>query len=451
MFNLLLFLVTIGILVVIHEYGHFIVARKCGVRVEKFSIGFGPKLYSWYDKNGTEFSLSMIPLGGYVRMLDERVAEVNHTLKDKAFNNKTIAQRAMIIAAGPLANFILAFFIFWLLAMIGFESRKSVILSVEPMSIASQANIPANTVIMEINGQDARSLITAEAILHKLAENKTSSATLILQDMDDETYEFERVLSLSDWQFDPQNQVALTSLGIVFPEYPLNIQEVLSDSPAQKAGLQPGDIITHMNAEPVNSRQEFIHFINYHANETVYLTLMRNSTEIDVMITPEKIVDKQGDKEISKGRIGISFANDPLKDEYMLNNRYNPLTSLWIASKMLTQKVGLILGFLVDAVKGNASIDDIAGPVGIAQAAGSQFSFGMSAYLAFLAFLSINLGIMNLLPIPVLDGGHLLFLAVEKIKGSPVSLKIQQNFYFVGAILLILLMGLTFISDFMRF
>lgn len=451
MFNLILFLVTIGILVVIHEYGHFIVARKCGVKVEKFSIGFGTKLYSWYDKQGTEFTLSLIPLGGYVRMLDERVAQVDEHLKQQAFNNKTIGQRAMIIAAGPMANFILAFFIFWIIAMVGTETRKSVILAVEPMSIASQASIPADTVILEIEGEDAISLVRAEVILRQLADNNATSATILLQDRYDESETFERVLDLTKWEFDPQNQVAVSSLGIVFPEYPLNIHEIVPGSPAMQAGLQKGDVIKSANAEPMKSRQEFVHFISYHAGETVYLTVLRNSEEIPIVIKPEEVVEKQSDRSVTKGRIGISFGNDPLIDEYMLNNRYNPLTSIWIAGKQLTQKIGLILSFLAEAVKGNASIDDIAGPVGIAQAAGSQFEFGVTAYLAFLAFLSINLGVMNLLPIPVLDGGHLLFLAVEKIKGSPVSVKIQQNFYFVGAILLILLMGLTFISDFMRF
>lgn len=451
MFNLLIFLVTIGILVVIHEYGHFIVARKCGVKVERFSVGFGKPLLRWFDKRGTEFVIALIPLGGYVKMLDERVAPVEEVLKSQAFNNKTIGQRAMIIAAGPIANFLLAIFIFWILGMIGSTSIKSIVLSVEPNSIVQKANIPKDSVLISINGKDASSVLNAEQQFALLAKNNATTAHLVFADRFDEDMTFEKQLDLSNWQFNPQTDFAYLSLGFVFPTYPLVIKDVVAGEPAALAGLKAGDTIIKANAELIKSHASFVQFINYHANENIYLTVIRNNQELEIQLTPRKIIEKQGAKTVALGRIGVFFAKTALNDDYMINNRYNPITSIYIAIKEFGLRVGLIGSFLLDAISGNASMDDLAGPVGIAQAAGSQLSFGITAYLAFLAFLSINLGIMNLLPIPVLDGGHLMFLAVEKIKGSPVSVKIQQNFYLVGAALLLLLMLITFISDFMRF
>ncbi|MFC0180070.1 RIP metalloprotease RseP [Thorsellia kenyensis] len=450
MFSVLIFLLTIGILVVIHEYGHFIVARKCGVKVERFSIGFGKRLYSWYDKQGTEFTISLIPLGGYVKMLDERAGDVLAEDKPYAFTQKSLSKRASIIAAGPIANFLLAIIIFWILAMIGTEARKSVVVSVVPDSIAAQSGVTPNMAIVSINNQEAKSSIKVGQILTQAYQDKLKQIEIELADPSDDSLTITKTLLLADWTYDAKNELPWASLGLVFPDYPATISRIREGSAAHLAGLQSGDTIVKINAEKIENREKLIQFIRYSPQEQISLTVLRDGQEIILNITPTKIIEKQGEKSITRGQIGIEFANNTLNDEYIINYRYNPITSAWIAIQRFGTSIKLIGSFLFQAITGNASMNDLAGPVGIAQAAEAQFSFGITAYLAFLAFLSINLGVMNLLPIPVLDGGHLLFLAIEKIKGSPVSVKVQQNFYLVGAFLLLSLMVITFISDFMR-
>lgn len=454
--NVLVFAITIGILVTIHEYGHFFVARKSGVMVERFSIGFGKRLFSWYDRHGTEFTLSAIPLGGYVKMLDERAGKVSEHQRAQAFNNKTVGVRAAIISAGPIANFLLALILFWIVAMIGSETRKTVIIDIIPNSLAAKSDIPTGYWLVEINGQSSKSIQQANQILKQINEQEShSSIELTLVPLNDSSIDdndqIKRVIDIKNWQYDSTKELPLNSLGIMTPEPPLIIANVLDGSVAQGAGLLVNDEIIEVNGESITSGVEFTQIVRYRPNDKLFLGVLRNGElkKIQIIPTSREIETPKGKQTI--GFIGVEFANNALKDEYMMITRYNPAQAILIAGQQFSRMLSAIGSFFYNAVMGNASLDDVAGPVGIAKAATNSFSVGITAYLFFLGMLSLNLGIMNLLPIPVLDGGHLIFLAIEKVKGSPVSSKIQERFYQIGALLLFCLMIIVIMSDIISF
>jgi len=439
------FVVALGILITVHEFGHFWVARRCGVKVLRFSIGFGKRLYSWTDKHDTEFVIAAIPLGGYVKMLDSRVEEVEPDLYEQAFDHKTIGQRAAIISAGPIANFILAFLFYWLINMIGQTAERPVIGSVVPNSVVAQAGFTTGDELKSIAGIETKSWYDVSLAL--LDIDGLSQAEVESGPVGTDIRQT-RYLDLQDWRVATHSS-PIVSLGIVpyAGEFELFVTSVGANSAAERAALRDGDKILAMNGKPLESPMGFIWDIQSHPEKEMTLKIERSGTIQTIVLIPEK-------KQLEDGRIqgvagfGLDLRVQPLDQKYMTIIQYGPIDAVYYASKQVWQITSLITKEIGRLVTGNRELSSLAGPITMAKGAGKSAENGLVSYLGFLAIISLNLAIINLFPLPVLDGGHLLFLAIEKVTGRPVSERVQDYCYRIGIFLLVMLMGLAFFNDF---
>ena len=439
LWSLASFIVVIGVLVFVHEYGHFWAARKCGVKIHRFSIGFGKVLWSRKDKYETEFAVSMIPLGGYVKMLDERNETVPPELKSQAFNSKTVLQRAFIIIAGPLANFLFAIFAYWVIYLAGIPSVLPVIAEVRPNSIAAQAQIQPNMQIIAVDGEATPDW---ESINLQLA-TKIGSAqvTLTMKSFDDNVQQV-KTLNLSDWRFNPENESAFGSLGIkpVGGRVEMKISKLIENSPAQKAGLQIGDQIFGSDGEPI----EWETFINnIQKGDVLKLVIEREGQTFPLALKPEL-------NEKDKWFVGIAPTFHEVAEKYRTELKYDMLEALQKGVEKTFQLAWLTVKVIGKLFTGDLSLTNLSGPISIAKGAGVSSQIGLVYYLSFMALISVNLGIMNLFPLPVLDGGHLVFLAAEGIMRKPLSEKIQEVSYRIGATLLLMLTLFALFNDFAR-
>ncbi|AOM42336.1 sigma E protease regulator RseP [Xenorhabdus hominickii] len=447
LWNLAAFIVALGILITVHEFGHFWVARRCGIYVERFSVGFGKALWRRTDKQGTEYVIALIPLGGYVKMLDERVESVSPERRHMAFNNKTIGQRAAVVSAGPIANFILAVIAYWLVFVIGVPSVRPVVLDVKPNSIAAQANILPGMELKAVDGIETPDWNSARlALISKVGEASISMDVTSLDAIDSS----QKRLDLREWAFDPSKQDVLLSLGImpVVPRLSSQVEKVYPASAAEKAGLQSGDRIVKVNGQDVDVWHTFSSFVRKNPNIPLKLDVARADRIVSLSLTPEA-------KKLSDGReegfAGAELKVIPLADEYKIIQEYGPFAAIYEAGDKTWQLMKLTVNMIGKLVVGDIKLNNLSGPISIAKGAGVSADSGLVYYLMFLALISVNLGIINLFPLPVLDGGHLLFLAIEKVKGRPVSERVQDFSYRIGAMLLVLLMGLALFNDFSRF
>lgn len=433
------FIVAISVLVAVHEYGHFWAARKCGIKVHRFSIGFGKVLWKYTDKQGTEFTFSMIPLGGYVKMLDGRQEEVPPQLKARAFENKTVLQRAFVIAAGPLANFIFAVFAYWIVYLIGIPTVKPVIAEVVPHSIAQQADIQPNNQIIAIDGETSPDWETINMILATKMGSSNVTLTLLSLDSQIETHKF---LNLSGWRFNPDTETAFEALGItpVQSKAEMKISRVVEGSPAWKSGLQVGDIILSEKSTALSWRN-FVEKVR--KGNPFPITIARGGSTSLKMITPEK-----NDK--GQWFVGISPTFLNIAEEYRTELKYDILDALQKSIEKTAQLSLLTVRVIGKLFTGDLSLNNLSGPISIAKGAGASSGIGLVYFLSFMALISVNLGIMNLFPLPVLDGGHLAFLAAEAVKGRPVSERVQNLSYRLGALLLLMLTVFALFNDFLR-
>ncbi|MBS0908755.1 sigma E protease regulator RseP [Tatumella sp. JGM118] len=439
------FVVALGILITVHEFGHFWVARRCGVWVERFSIGFGPALWRKKDKQGTEYVLALIPLGGYVKMLDERAGEVPAARLHEAFTRKTLSQRAAIVAAGPVANFIFALFAYWLVFMHGVPGIKPVTGEIINNSIAQHAQIQPG---MELKAIDGIETPDWDAVRMALMGKIGDSGVNVTLETFGQSVTVEKHLDLRHWVFDPEKQDPVLSLGIV-PKGPVietTLAEVQKNSPAAQAGLQAGDRIVKVDGEPVVNWQRFVAGVRDNPGKPLALDVEREGGLRTLTLTPS--VKTVGQKE--EGFAGVIPRVQPLADQYKTLRQYGPVVAIGEAGVKTWQLVKLTASMLGKLVTGDIKLKNLSGPISIAQGAGISAEYGMIYYLMFLALISVNLGIINLVPLPVLDGGHLLFLLIEKIKGGPVSERVQDFSYRIGSIALVLLMGLALFNDFSR-
>ena len=439
LWSLASFIVVIGVLVFVHEYGHFWAARKCGVKIHRFSIGFGKVLWSRKDKYETEFAVSMIPLGGYVKMLDERNETVPPELKSQAFNSKTVLQRAFIIIAGPLANFLFAIFAYWVIYLVGIPSVKPVIAEVQPNSIAAQAQIQSNMQIIAVDGEVTPDW---ESINLQLA-TKIGSAqvTLTMKNFEDNVQQV-KTLNLSGWRFNPEKESAFGSLGIkpVGGIVEMKISKLIENSPAQKAGLQIGDRVFTSEGEPI----EWETFVtNIQKGDVLKLVIEREGQTFPLELKPE-LNDKD------KWFVGIAPTFHEVAEKYRTELKYDMLEALQKGVEKTFQLVWVTVKVIGKLLTGDLSLTNLSGPISIAKGAGVSSQIGLVYYLSFMALISVNLGIMNLFPLPVLDGGHLVFLAAEGIMRKPLSEKIQEVSYRIGATLLLMLTLLALFNDFTR-
>ncbi|OOF57729.1 sigma E protease regulator RseP [Rodentibacter myodis] len=432
------FLIAISVLVAVHEFGHFWAARKCGVKVHRFSIGFGKVIWRRTDKQGTEFALSLMPLGGYVKMLDGRVENVPDDLKSQAFDQKSILQRAFIIAAGPFANFIFAMMAYWVIYSVGVPSVKPVIENISPHSIAAQAKIEPNSQIIAIDGEAAEDWETINMLLAAKLGNDQVEMTF---SPFGSNVTYEKQLDLSGWKFDPEKESAFESLGMnpIRPKVEMTLSKVVENSPAQKAGLQVGDKILTENLTAL-LWQDFIKQVEQ--GQPFTIKLERDGQIFDKTLQPE-----QKDK---RWFVGVSPTFLNIGEQYRTELKYGILDALSKGVEKTVQLSWLTVKVIGKLFTGDLSLNNLSGPISIAKGAGASSSIGLVYFLSFMALISVNLGIMNLFPLPVLDGGHLVFLAAEAIKGKPVSERVQNLSYRIGAALLLTLMVFALFNDFLR-
>ena len=444
--NLASFVIALGILVTVHEYGHFWVARKNGVKVERFSVGFGKAIWRKTGLDGTEYVVAMIPLGGYVKMLDERVDEVPEQDRDKTFNRKSVYQRIAIIAAGPFANFAFAIAAFYLMFLIGVPSIKPIIGDVTPSSIVAHAQVPNNVEIVEVAGKRVRdwqdvNLALVGAIGHATILLKTKT--------EDSQFISSYVLDTKDWQFSPEKVSALTSLGITPFRPPVynEIAQVSPDSPAQEGGIEIGDILVALNGEPLAPGWiDFSQKVKTFPDEEVTLTIERSGNTKILLITPKGI--ESNNKLV--GYLGVSPKADEWPSKYKIELSYGVLSALSESIVRTWNLVTLSFDMIGKLITGDVSVKNLSGPIAIAQGAGDSAGYGFVYFLGFLALISINLGIINLLPLPVLDGGHLLYYLIELLTGKPVPENVQEAGFKFGALALLALMSIALFNDFSR-
>nr|WP_318383303.1 sigma E protease regulator RseP [uncultured Enterobacter sp.] len=445
LWNLAAFIVALGVLITVHEFGHFWVARRCGVRVERFSIGFGKALWRRMDKQGTEFVIALIPLGGYVKMLDERVEPVMPELRHTAFNNKTIGQRAAVIAAGPVANFLFAIFAYWLVFIIGVPGVRPVVGEITPNSIAASAQISPGTELKAIDGIETPDWDAVRLqLVSKMGDDQT---TISVSPFGSDSRQ-NKTLDLRHWVLAPDREDPVASIGIRprGPQIEPVLAQVQNDSAASKAGLQAGDRIVKVDGQQLTEWMTFVTLVRDNPGTPLALDIERQGSPLSLTLIPDT---KPGSGK-DEGFAGVVPKIIPLPDEYKTVRQYGPFSAIVEATDKTWQLMKLTVSMLGKLITGDVKLNNLSGPISIAQGAGMSAEFGLIYYLMFLALISVNLGIINLFPLPVLDGGHLLFLAIEKLKGGPVSERVQDFSYRIGSILLVLLMGLALFNDFSR-
>jgi regulator of sigma E protease len=439
LWNLGSFIVALGILVAVHEWGHFYVARRCGVFVERFSIGFGKPLWKKRSKSGTEYVIAAIPLGGYVRMLDSRIDDVPEHRLNETFDNKPVLQRMAIIAAGPGINFVFAVFALYVMYLIGVQSVKPVIGDIKQGSIAEQAQIQADREITSINGN---------AVYDWESVNLELVSSIGNESMRLETTGQSYTLDLTNWQFDPETQSSLASLGIVpfRPTAHNEIAQIATESPAENAGLMPGDVLIALNDDTISRWQDWVTELSENPGATVSLLIERNGRQQLLDITLGSIETADG----YRGYLGVVPVVDPWPEDMLFNHQYGMFGSAAKALEKTWRLMTLSVEMIGKLVVGDVSVKNLSGPISIAQGAGTSAGFGLVYFLSFLALISVNLGIINLLPLPMLDGGHLMYFIVEWLRGKPVSEEVQEIGFRIGGVLLFALMGIALFNDIAR-
>ncbi len=445
--SVIAFVAAVSILVGIHEFGHFWVAKKLGVKVLKFSIGFGKPLWKRVaGADRTEYMVAAIPLGGYVKMLDEREGRVDPAERHRAFNRQPVGTRIAIVAAGPLFNFLLAIAAYWVMFMIGVTGVKPVIGDVAPDSVAARAGLESGDQIVAVDGERTPTWETASiGIIDQALDGGEVLLTVQAQAGGTSQY----VLDLGEIRQILGEESPLETLGITpwQPTIEAVIGGVTTGGAAERAGLRTGDRLVSADGQPIKGWQAWVDYVRAHPNEDIRLEIKRAGKVMTLDLHTEVVYE--GGERI--GRIGASPHIDRAEIEAMqVEVQYNPLTALGMAVVKTWDFSVLTLRVLWRLVTGQASLKNVSGPITIAQFAGVSALIGISAFLGALAIFSISIGILNLLPVPVLDGGHLLYYFIELIKGSPVSETTEAVGQRIGLAVLAGLIALAFYNDFAR-
>ena len=438
------FVLAIGVLVSFHEYGHYWVARRLGVKVLRFSLGFGKPFYKRISKDGVEWAVAAIPLGGYVKMLDEREGPVPPSQLHLAFNRQPPWKRILIVVAGPLFNFLLAVVFYWMVLVIGVTDRKPLLDAPPKGTVAEQTGLTPGDEVLQVGDTPVRNWT---ALRMELMDQALNSQSLRLLVKSKEQLARTVELPLSRVRRDPS--FLYEDLGLVpyQPSAPPNVADVVPGSPAEAAGVKKGDRIVKAGDTEIRSPGALVEWASAHPGETATLQLLRDGHPVQVTLSVGR--DIRDGKVV--GRIGAVVAvPEELWNNLRAEYRLDPLPALPAAARQTWQMSVLTLKLLYRMVLGDVSIKNVSGPIQIAQYAGYSASIGLASFLGFLAVISVSLGVLNLLPVPVLDGGHLLFYVVEMIKGSPLSERAQAIGQRIGLTLLVALMGLAFYNDIMR-
>ncbi len=445
--SLLAFIVAISLLVAVHEFGHFWVAKKLGIKVLRFSIGFGKPL--WMRRFGadrTEFAIAALPLGGYVKMLDEREAPVDPEEVSRSFNRQTLTTRSAVILAGPLFNFFFAIVAYWLMFISGVPGLMPMVGEVHHNSTAAMAGFQENDLIERVAGQatptwDAATLLLLDAALagkpaELMVRQPDASQRLLVIDF-----------SGVDDALDKGGLLKNLGLSVWRPSVPAVIDRLVDDAPAQQAGLQPGDLVTGVDAEPIRDWSAWVDYVRARPDQRLQVEIERNGVPLTLELVP-RAVEENG---TTIGQIG-AYVRQPadMREDMRTEVRFGPIESVGKSLDKTWEMTTLTLRTLWGMVSGTASVENISGPISIAQYAGYSASIGLASFLKFLAIVSISLGVLNLLPVPVLDGGHLLFNIIEWVKGKPLSEHAQQIGQQLGIFALLALMSIAFYNDLSR-
>jgi regulator of sigma E protease len=443
------FVVAIGILVTVHEFGHFWVARKMGVKVLRFSVGFGRPLWrKTIGADNTELVVAAVPLGGYVKMLDEREGEVAGDELDRAFNRKPLGARFAVVAAGPVFNFLFAILAYWVMFVSGVPGMRPVVGEVVPSSYAAQAGFMAGDEILAVNGEPTPSWESAilglldagleeQAVFNVTVRNQSGSETGLQVRLDDSARLLGKGKLLDNFGIKPWR-----------PSYPAVIDRLVVGSPGEQAGMQAGDRVISADGSAIDDWSQWVDYVRSRPGERITTVIDRDGARLDLVIVPETVRD---DGE-TVGRIGayVRLPDDGQHATMRVVVRHGMFEAVPAAIGKTWDMSILTLRTLWKMVTGKASIENLSGPISIARYAGHSAAVGLASFLGFLAIVSISLGVLNLLPIPILDGGHLLYFVIEFFKGSPVSETAQLVGQRIGILLLLALMSLAFYNDLAR-
>jgi regulator of sigma E protease len=443
--SLLGVLITILLVVGVHELGHFLVAKSLGIKVLRFSIGFGKSLLTWHDKSGTEYVLAAIPLGGYVKMLDENEGPIKASEATQTFNRQPFYKKMAVIAAGPFFNLLFALIIYWILFTVGFISIAPIIGTVVPKSIAERSGLKPQQEILRIGDQ-------------KVSGWTTVVMTLLLHSGDDKNLEMELKnpnsqtqvtnVDLTNWHLNHLRPDPLASLGITSyePFVPPIIGKELFDGPAKQAGLKTGDKILSINNKPIKDWYDVVDQTQAHPDEVIPFQVERDKQKLSLEV---KVGSKSNFFASKTGFLGVTPDFDYPK-ELLRHNKYNPIEAFGHAWQDVVLFTDMNFVILAKMFMGKISLQSLGGPITIFQSAGTALNNGILAFLSFLAFLSISIGIINVVPIPGLDGGHLLFQFIEMVIRRPLSEKTMMLCYRLGMVFLLLIMVTAFINDVLR-
>jgi regulator of sigma E protease len=441
------FVVALGVLIVFHELGHYCVARLFDVKVLRFSIGFGRAL--WTFRRGadrTEWVIAALPLGGYVKMLDEREGPVPPEEAHRAFNNKTVWRRIAIVAAGPVANFLLAVAFYWMLFVGGVQEAKPIVGAPQPGTVAEKAGVARGETILKINGEP---VTTWQQVRWRLLQLAVERGPAQLEVIDGRQHIATRTLDLAGFDLEGFESDPLSRLGIRldWPDSEPVVGDVLAGDVAERGGLRAGDRVVSIDGKAMRLWEDVVKAVRPSPGEELRFVVERGGERIEITLRPA-LIRENGER---FGRIGAGAKVDPewRKSHFALVH-YGPIAALTKALERTWDTSVFSLKMLGKMVIGQVSWKNLSGPVTIADYAGQSAQLGLGAYVAFLALISISLGVLNLLPIPLLDGGHLLYYVVEIFKGSPVSERVMELGQRLGLTLLLFLMAFAIYNDFNR-
>jgi regulator of sigma E protease len=444
--------IALGSLVTFHEFGHFWIARRCGVKVETFSIGFGKTMFSWHDKHGTEFVLAVLPLGGYVKMLDERTDKVTHVDLPHAFTRKTPWQRMAIIIAGPMANFLLAGLIFWMIFLGGESGLAPVIGDVRAGSPAENSGFEVDMTIVELDNSPVE---TWSELSKKLFDYVGTTGSIPFSvTYPDSDIRYQLSIPVTRWLSGEEVPMLMQELGLS-PSVELEtltITAVVADKAGERDGLLAGDRLVSIDDQKIESIQQFMKGVSGSPSRQIKLGIDRQIADqswadLDIFVTPNS--ERVEGENI--GRLGIQLSSAVrYAEENIRILSYGPLEAIPRAFMEVVDTSVSIVKSIGKLVVGELSPKNLSGPITIAKVAGDTAKSGLDNFIRFVAILSIMLGVMNLLPIPVLDGGHLIFIIIELFKGSPVSEGVQVVSYKAGLTVLMSLMIVATFNDLMR-
>ena len=450
--SVLAFIVAIGVLVSVHEFGHYWVARRLGFKVLRYSLGFGKPLLRRVgrDADQIEYVLAAIPLGGYVRLLDEREGPVPPGEEHRAFNRRPPLARILVLLAGPGANFLFAIAAYWILFMYGIPGLKPVIGDVTESSYAAAAGLQSDDELLSVAGQPTP---TRQAAMLGILEEVAGSGRIPLsvRGRDGTTRQLEIVVPAGEQRGLTEPGILLRGLGMSFwlPPLPVVVGMLTPGDPAQRAGIQPGDHIVEVDSQPVADYTAFVAAIRARPGVSTRLTAIRAGQRISYTLVPKIVAD--GGRTIGQIGLGVDASAAPgFPDSMQTVERHGVLAAFVPAVRETWDKSALTVRFLWRMVTGHVSTKNISGPINIAQYAGLTANEGFNYYLGFLALVSISLAVLNLLPIPVLDGGQIVYQLVEMAKGGPLPMQAQVLGQKLGIAMLVLLMGFAFYNDITR-